>query len=82
MATDQLVSFSVYLSQKNFPLVSSPPYLAKRELLQESIRLVGFPEDKAAVYGYFGTAELSSNQGLEGPEVLGVSVQRLQEKKN
>lgn len=61
--------------------VNEQPYLAKRELLQEGIRLVGFPKDKAAVYSYFGTAVLSGNQGLEGPEVLRVSVQRLQGRK-
>lgn len=53
-------------------------YLAKGELLKEGIGLVGFSKDEVLVNGDLCPAILGCHQHLEGSEVLGVGVQRLQ----
>lgn len=56
----------------------STTYLAEGELLEEGISLVGFSEDEVLVNVDLSPAILGCHQHLEGPEVLGVGVQRLQ----
>ena len=52
-------------------------YLAERELLEEGLRLVGLSEDEGRVDSDLGPAVLSSDEGLEGTEVLRVGVEGL-----